>query len=339
MKETIAETLASTTLSSAVNTDAAAGSGAVERKFHLHGFRYAAQIWEPGDKQSPAQPVLALHGWLDNSASFDVIAPALVESCNAHILAPDLAGHGYSEHRSGFSDYPTWSEALALVAMVDEMGVDETGADEMGWEQFTVMGHSRGAMIAFMLAALFPERVSNLILIDAIAPASVDATQAPARMIKSMQEMQRRVQRKKSYYPSYDAAIQARASSDITQVDEATAKRLAVRGLSELEEGYHWHSDDKLWAFGQLSLTPEQIIAFAEQIKAKVLILMASRGFKEFVKDNADYLHLLEHLIELLRADVKDFDDGHYLHMEASAAAVAQTISHFMVACPEAIKK
>jgi len=293
----------------------------IEREFNLNGFRYAAQLWSaPLDAGAEPQPVIALHGWLDNSASFEVLAPLLVTSCNAQVLAPDLAGHGHSEHRNGFSDYSIWSEILAILAM----------ADEMEWQVFTLIGHSRGAMIAMMAASLFPDRISTVVLIDAIAPSPVTTSQTPDKMRKSMQEIQRRVLRKTSCYPSYAAAIQARMSSDITKVNESTAKRLAVRGLSEVEAGFHWHSDGKLWAFGHLSLTPEQIIAFAEELRSKTYILLAKQGFKAFIQENSTYLRLTDELIERLDADVKDFDDGHYLHMESSAVDVAHAISDFI---------
>lgn len=293
-----------------------------EKEFDFHGFHYAAQFWEHSaiDELNAQYPVIALHGWLDNSASFDILAPSLVKSCNAQVLVPDLAGHGLSDHRSGFSDYTIWSELVPIMAM----------ADAMGWQKFILIGHSRGAMIAMMAASVFPDRVSKLILIDAIAPSPVVTAQAPEQMQKSMLEIQRRVSRKKSCYPNYDAAIQARMNSDITKVNKSTAQRLAIRGLSELEEGFHWHSDDKLWAFGHLSLTPEQVVAFAQKITSKTAVLMAKRGFKAFIQDNPSYLGLINDLIELLNADVKDFDDGHYLHMESCAVEVARTISDFI---------
>ena len=40
-------------------------------------------------------PILALHGWLDNAASFVRLAPLLAD---ADVVAIDLPGHGYSDH-------------------------------------------------------------------------------------------------------------------------------------------------------------------------------------------------------------------------------------------------
>ena len=44
-----------------------------ERQLDINGLNYALRCW--GDADHP--PILAVHGWLDNAASFDVIAPRL----------------------------------------------------------------------------------------------------------------------------------------------------------------------------------------------------------------------------------------------------------------------
>ena len=54
--------------------------------------RLTARAWGPTD----GVPVLALHGWLDNAASFDALAPQLPET---RLVALDLPGHGGSEPR------------------------------------------------------------------------------------------------------------------------------------------------------------------------------------------------------------------------------------------------
>ncbi|MEZ5484862.1 MAG: hypothetical protein R3F01_06865, partial [Lysobacteraceae bacterium] len=49
------------------------------------------------------KPLLALHGWLDNAASFVPMVEAMQASGRLEdldVVALDLAGHGYSAHRS-----------------------------------------------------------------------------------------------------------------------------------------------------------------------------------------------------------------------------------------------
>ena len=61
-------------------------------ELQLPHIRIAAREW--GDPEG--EPVLAIHGWLDNAASFDTLAPLLAE---LHLVALDLPGHGRSQHR------------------------------------------------------------------------------------------------------------------------------------------------------------------------------------------------------------------------------------------------
>lgn len=41
---------------------------------------------------------------------------------------------------------------------------------EYNWSKITLMGHSMGAVLTFMFASVFPERVNCVIAIDALKP-------------------------------------------------------------------------------------------------------------------------------------------------------------------------
>ena len=58
---------------------------------------------------TPTKKILCLHGWLDNAASFNRLAPLLLDSFPVsdeqqqqpmEILALDFPGHGLSGHKS-----------------------------------------------------------------------------------------------------------------------------------------------------------------------------------------------------------------------------------------------
>jgi len=299
-----------------------------EAEFVFNEFRYSGQLW---GKQH-GLPVIALHGWLDNSASFDVLAPQLSD---VHLLAPDLAGQGQSDRYGGLSDYPVWSEIMAIFEM----------ADQMGWDEFALVGHSRGAMMSVLAASVFPERISHLVLLDALGPFPVAAEKLPDRMQNSIGEMKRRLKRKLSCYKTYEDAIYARCQSEFGKLKEPTAEILAKRGLTKLPQGYHWHGDGKLWAPSMSALTNEQISGGIEKITAKIFIALATQGLKdkcnpdigdsEFTqllndsKIDTDYIEQFKQLSNK-GALCKEFDDGHYLHMEKSADDVAKAIQDFL---------
>lgn len=65
--------------------------------------------WGPTDEQ----PIVAIHGWQDNSGSFDNLAQLLPS--NVAILSIDLPGHGFSSHLSdGQFYYVFWDGVIIL---------------------------------------------------------------------------------------------------------------------------------------------------------------------------------------------------------------------------------
>jgi pimeloyl-ACP methyl ester carboxylesterase len=118
----------------------------------VEGLQLAGLVSGPAD----GIPVLALHGWLDNAASFSALRPFLTQ---ARLVAIDMPGHGLSDHRSTDSGYQIWDDLPQLAGLLDQFG----------WERCVLLGHSRGAMISTLLAAAFPERVDALITLDGMA--------------------------------------------------------------------------------------------------------------------------------------------------------------------------
>ncbi|MFP2768218.1 alpha/beta fold hydrolase [Oceanisphaera sp. KMM 10153] len=122
-------------------------------QFEVHGRRLAVMEW--GDPQGV--PVVALHGWLDNAASFTLLARHLP---HVRLIALDLAGHGLSDHRAAGQPYYIWDNVADVQALVDELAL----------EQVVLLGHSLGAGVATLFAGAFPDRVSRMLLIDGLVP-------------------------------------------------------------------------------------------------------------------------------------------------------------------------
>ena len=288
-----------------------------EKRFTTNGFTYAAQLWGEPDQL----PVIALHGWLDNSASFDILAPQLK---NRQCLAIDLAGHGLSDHRLGLADYPLWSEVSAIYDI----------ADQMGWSKFALLGHSRGAMMSLITAGVFPERITQLILLDSIIPPVIPSDQVVQRLTESISEIQRRVKRPQSLYSSYDEAVTARSHSRFGPVSIATAKTLASRGLSEVNGKFHWHADGKIWAVSNVALSYEMVETLAQNIvKAAVptLLILGEKGLVKMSSDNTLFVEQYQKISQLLSAQEIVLDAGHFLHIEDTAGSVAVAVNDFFL--------
>ena len=215
-----------------------------ERTFDVNGLTFTAKEWgSPG-----YTPVIALHGWLDNAASFDLMLPFLSDM---HVIAVDCAGHGGSSFRSADSGYNIWQDIAEILGV----------ADQMGWEQFALLGHSRGAIISTLIAGAFPTRISHAALIDGYMPGLADAKGTAIQMAKSVYEAKRFGAASPSFFPDFDRAVQARVNGFIP-LKEGAATVLAQRGVRQHERGFYWHTDQRLKAASQIKLTREHMQDF-----------------------------------------------------------------------------
>jgi len=113
------------------------------------------------EDQGSGAPVLLLHGWPDAGRLWRNQVAALGEA-GFRTVVPDLRGFGAS-------DRPEGVEAYGLPLLVaDVLGV----LDHLQIEQAHVVGHDWGAALAWVLAALAPDRVESLVALSVGHPAS-----------------------------------------------------------------------------------------------------------------------------------------------------------------------
>ena len=276
-----------------------------ELRFRVNGMNFAAQEW--GD--STQLPVLALHGWLDNSASFFALAPRLN---NVHIVALDLAGHGQSEHRPGQMAYTPWDDINDILAV----------ADYLGWDRFVLLGHSRGAIIGTLAAGAFPERFIALGLVEGFLPEPARPEDGPKQLASAIRGLRVQQQKIPSVYPDIDIAIKARERGMFPLGHEA-AKALTGRGVVTQVEGVSWSTDPRLLAPPMIKLSSEQLHAFVNHINAPIKLLLADDGLPKL------YVNYLQEVKQFTNVDYEVMSGGHHLHMEQEVDAVAEKLNVF----------
>lgn len=279
-----------------------------ELSFDIDGLTFAAQEWgEPGNL-----PVLALHGWLDNSASFFALAPRLA---NVHLIAIDMAGHGQSSHRPGSAPYNIWEDVAEIFAI----------ADKLQWQKFTLLGHSRGAIISMLAAGTFPERISRLALVEGLLPEPALVEDAPEQLALSIQGVRARAGKPLSIYPDLALAIKARERG-MFPLSYTAAAALTERGVKPVAGGFQWSTDQRLLAPSSIKLTREHIQAFVARIKAPIKLILGQDGipsmFANYRREVAIYP----------KVDVEMMSGGHHLHMESEVDAVAASLNVFFAA-------
>jgi len=152
----------------------------------LRGLNCHVRSWGEPD----GTPLLLLHGWMDNSASFQFLADAL--GPRWRLTAPDWRGFGLSEWAPGgvyaYTDY-----LADLDALIDALALGP---------QVQILGHSLGGYIACMYAATRPARVARLINLEGMGLRAREGAEAPAYLAQWLDEI--KGPRMPKTYPSYD---------------------------------------------------------------------------------------------------------------------------------------
>lgn len=218
--------------------------------------KLAARRWTLGE-----QPVLALHGWLDNAGSFDRLAPYLD---GLDIVALDLPGHGLSGHHP--PGYP--------YHFVDCVAEVFSAADSLGWEQFSLLGHSMGAGVATLAAGTFPARIKSLVLVEGLGPYTKPDEESATQLAKAL--LHRRSQGRR-YYSSRSEAIERLTSRGLLS---ESAECLATRALEQSEQGWFFTYAAGLRTPSRARLSETQVRAFLRAITCSTLLITASDGLK-----------------------------------------------------------
>jgi epoxide hydrolase 4 len=136
----------------------------LERRFRL---RTAAAVELDVAVQGQGPPLLLLHGFPDNRDLWRPLVPAL--STQHRLWMPDLRGYRLSDKPTRVADYaiePLLADVLALA----DAATDGTTSDATQGRRVALAGHDWGGMLAWAFAAVFPERVSQLVIFNAPHP-------------------------------------------------------------------------------------------------------------------------------------------------------------------------
>lgn len=210
---------------------------------------------------SAAPPLLTLHGWLDNAASFTRLAPLL--STQHRVIALDLPGHGHSAHLPA---------AARRYHIVDQVDAVLDAADALGLEHFDLLGHSLGAGLATLAAAAAPARINHLALIEGLGPLADDGAQTLARW-RDAYARRNTARRPPRVFADLDTALAARVAAGGLDADEV--RPIVERNLAATTGGFIWRSDRRLRRASPIRTAEAQVRSLLAAITAPVLLLLA----------------------------------------------------------------
>lgn len=281
----------------------------ISQQFFVNDYQLAALEWNSGARHR----VLACHGWLDNAASFERLAP-LLKDC--HVVALDMPGHGHSDHKSRQATYNIWDDLRDILAV----------ADTLGWQQFHLLGHSRGAIMSMLLATAIPQRILSLLMLDGLVPVPTPIAETASQLGQFLKDYSGSRQKSHPGFSAIDDAVNVRRRA--VKMSEESARPIVERGLIESEGRYYWRSDPRLLYASAFKLSHEHNQALLNALLAPEpavphLLLLSSEGIL-----GSDYFQQLLTANPALRCDA--IAGSHHFHMEHSAAEIARCIHVFL---------
>lgn len=258
--------------------------------------------------------VLALHGWLDNAASFLPLAPYLRDW---DLVAIDLPGHGRSAHLPSGTEY---GFAGALNSILDV-------ADALGWERFTLLGHSMGAGISSLLAAACPERIETLLAVEMLGSLVETAAQSAVRMREAVAAQRQLKDKRLRVFPDIETAIRARQQAERlpgNKLEEELLRLLVERGVLAVPGGFAWSSDPRLTLPTLTRMTVEQVDNLLQHVDCPALVVFADPA-QPYLPD----AERRRRVALLPNGRLVTLPGGHHLHMQ-QPQAIAAALQEFV---------
>lgn len=187
------------------------------------------------DWGNPDAPTLILqHGMHDHARSWDWIARALCDQW--HIVAPDLRGHGDSEW-SPDGAYHTAYYLLDMAKLIEQLDKPT----------ISFVAHSLGGNPATRYAALYPDRVENLVLVDAMGPTAptIDNWNRQGIVNRTRDWLEKNIAlsgRDPRRFDTIEEAV-ARMRKAHSYLSAEQALHLTTHGVREQDGQYRWKYD------------------------------------------------------------------------------------------------
>lgn len=271
--------------------------------------KISGKLWGMQQKQ----PILAMHGWQDNAASFDCLAPLIVK--NTPVLAIDLPGHGLS------SWLPPGFMYMELVYFMLIKRIQKY----FGWKKVKILGHSLSTMTAYWYAATFPMDMQYVVALDFFKFPTIETDMYAEFFGKAVNGILK-LEENSNAPPRYsEDEIKTKWFGGYMHLDDKACKILMSRSVTQQEDGkYTFNRDPRLRVLPVHSMfSREQLEDFARLIKCPYLILKAENSFWP---EKEEYYYSA---LEIMKASnnnlhFKKMPGTHHLHLtDAETTAVA----------------
>jgi pimeloyl-ACP methyl ester carboxylesterase len=244
---------------------AATDAEPVSRTHVSHGLKLHYLDW--GNEGAPL--LLLVHGARDHAHSWDWTARALRHTW--HVIAPDLRGHGDSQ----------WSPDGAYLSPYHLLDIADL-IDTLGHEHINIVAHSFGGNVGARYAAIFPQRVRKLVLVDGLGPsaknraswAEIGPTKRTREWLDKRRETAARTPRR---FATIEEAVGRMAATN-RHLSDDQARHLAQHGVRLHSDGYGWKYDPVFGLFLPEDFSVD-LAAFWHEISAPTLLCWGTESW------------------------------------------------------------
>ncbi|WP_285276299.1 alpha/beta fold hydrolase [Halopseudomonas bauzanensis] len=273
-----------------------ADTGPHSRFYHSRGLRLHYLDW--GNVDAPL--LMLVHGGLEHARVWDQLARQLC--ADWHVVVPDLRGHGDSDWSTG--------GAYAIPDFVPDIAALVA---ELGDRPVTLVAHSLGGNIAVHYTALFPERVTQLCVIEGLgfspeARAKRDAKPRRDQLREWVDKVRQLDQLGARSYPTVAAAVKRLLEHDPLLSPELAAY-VCEHGLRPTEDGqWRWKYDHQIRGFGAAEVASVEASDLWRAIECPVLLMYGAESWASNPEQDGRIQHFA-------RARVVTVESaGHNLH-------------------------
>ena len=225
----------------------------------------AYHVLEWGEANAHDTTFVLVHGFLDVAHGWRAVAERL--AARAHVIAPDLRGHGDSD----------WIGAGGYYHYMDYVADLDDVIARLARRRVIAVGHSMGGGVVAYWAATRAERPHAIALLEGLGPPDqrdADLPARTARWIDAWRDSPRRTPRVMAALD--DAAARLRRHDPL--LGEALARELAAAGTREVAGGLAWKHDPLHVTEGPYPFRRDHAARFWRAITCPVLVVDGERS-------------------------------------------------------------